>query len=256
MDHTDAVTIRRALSHVVRLGSLMGATLLVVLLMAACGGEDSAPEPVTTGTAGIAPPQLDPNAAVPAGPGPTRAEVEALGYAYGDSGAPIHVIEMSDFGCGYCKKFHEEVFPVLLEEYVETGKVHWRFIPFDNGMFPNAQGALNAGVCAGELGNIREAGLQLFSRQREWKRAGDVSADLLAIVTDAGVEPAEWSDCIETGVHADKGAAFTRMARRLGVRGTPTFFIDGYPIQGALPLETFREVFESVLTERATAESE
>ncbi len=256
MDHTDSLKIRKYSAPVGRLARFCGTGLVALLFIAGCGADQPKSAPVTTGSAGIAPPQLDPNAAPPSGPGPTRAEVESLGYAYGDNAAPIHVIEMSDFGCGYCKKFHEEVFPVLLEEYVNTGKVHWRFIPFDNGMFPNAQGALNAGVCAGELGDIHEAGRQLFSRQKEWKRAGDVSADLLAIVTDAGVEPQAWSECIETGLHADRAAAFTTMARRLGVRGTPTFFIDGYPVQGALPLETFREVFESVLSERATADSE
>lgn len=234
-------------------------TLLSALLLFGCSAEPEANAPGTTGSAGIAPPKLAPGSTPPPGIAaatPTRSEVEALGYEYGDMSAPIHVIELSDFGCGYCKRFHDETFPVLLEEYVNTGKVHWRFIPFDVGMFPNAQGALNAGVCAGEQGQIHEAGQLLFNRQKEWKRSGDVSDDLLSIVTAGGVDTAVWSECMETGRQRADAAANSAMARRLGVRGTPTFFIDGYPVQGSLPLETFREVFESVLNDLPAAPSE
>lgn len=258
MDYADAMMLRRTMTTLPRARSLV-ALVAFGLVAAGCGAEVPEATPQTTASAGVAPPQLDPNAAPStslAPPPPTRAQVEALGYTYGSADAPIHVIEMSDFGCGYCKLFHDETFPVLLEEYVNTGKVFWRFIPFDVGMFPNAQGALNAGVCAGEQGMIHEAGQLLFNRQREWKRTGDVSNELLAIVRDGGVDVGNWQECVESGRRSADAAANTLMARRLGVRGTPTFFVDGYPIQGSLPLDTFREIFNSVLSERETATSE
>ncbi len=256
MDHADSMMVRNlntcTWSDALR---LLGVLAIAVAVAACGGGEVPADAPGTTGGAGIAPPRLDPNAAPRAtlgGAPPTRSEVETLGYEYGTQDAPIHVIELSDFGCGFCKVFHDETFPTLKAEYVDTGKVFWRFIPFDVGMFPNATNALQAGVCAGEQGLILEASQLLFNRQNEWKRSGDVSAELLAIVTAGGVNPVTWTECIETGRLNQEASANTAMARRLGVRGTPTFFVDGYPIQGSLPLETFRQVFESVLTDRAS----
>ena len=48
-------------------------------------------------------------------------DLETLGYDRGDPGSPIHLLEMSDYGCGYCRKFHMETFPTLLSQFVETG---------------------------------------------------------------------------------------------------------------------------------------
>ena len=46
-----------------------------------------------------------------------------IGFDFGSADAPIAVVEFSDYGCGYCRRFHTETFPTLMEEYVETGKV-------------------------------------------------------------------------------------------------------------------------------------
>ena len=62
-----------------------------------------------------------------------------------------------------------------------------------------------------------------------------------------------WTQCMEEQQLSAVAVVNTNMARRLGIRGTPTFFIDGYPVPGALPLETFREVFDQLLEDRAAA---
>jgi len=229
------------------------ASILVAAFAAACA-EASPPASAnagTTGAAGIAPPQLDPSQARPP-QAVSQQEVERLGYTWGDVSAPIQVYEFSDFGCGYCRKFHEETFPALLEEYVEAGHIFWRFIPFNVGMFPNAEGALKTGECAGEQGQILAASDELFARQGDWKR-GDADAAFEASARAAGLDMQRWSSCMEEGRGMDRTAANTDVARRVGIRGTPTFFVDGYPIPGALPLDNFRTIFDGLLEERAQA---
>ncbi len=64
--------------------------------------------------------------------------------------------------------------------------------------------------------------------------------------------------CLADGEVAERVADATLFARQIGVRGTPTFVVIGFPfppIQGALPLETFREILLAVHAE-ATSEGE
>ena len=73
-----------------------------------------------------------PTASPPPG---TALDPTSLGFDSGAEGAPIQVVEFSDFGCGYCARFHNEVFPELEREYVATGKVEWKYIPMILGIF-------------------------------------------------------------------------------------------------------------------------
>ena len=43
-----------------------------------------------------------------------------LGYNRGAVEAPLKVIEFSDFGCGFCRRFHQESFPTLKEQFIDT----------------------------------------------------------------------------------------------------------------------------------------
>ena len=97
--------------------------------------------------------------------------IEDLGYNRGSPDAPVKVVEMSDYGCGYCRQFHEETFPSLLEEFIESGMVEWKFMPYITGMFENSLVATEAAECtyvqdteAFEVLNSR-----LWANQSDWK---------------------------------------------------------------------------------------
>ncbi len=235
---------------------LTALTTAALLLTVACsdGGDAGAG---TTVSENVPAPRLDPaQNRAPSGPGlladrrpVTREEVEAIGFTWGSEEALVRVIEFSDFGCGVCRQFHEETFYPLMEEFVESGQVLWRFVPFNVGMFPNADGALDTGLCAGEQGKVLEVGDALFASQREWKAPGDVSAVFERAAAASGLDMEAWSECIESGRLEPVAARHTNIALRLAVRGTPTFFVEGYPVQGALPLETFRELLRSVVSD-------
>lgn len=175
-----------------------------------------------------------------------RIPLDELGYDLGDPDAPVKLIEFSDFGCGYCRRFHEEVWPVLEREYVETGKVYWKYVPMILGIFPNAMEAAQAGECAGEQGRFREMQDRLFAEQGTWKGSGDAESALEGIAEQVGLDMPRWRRCIAEGIQDDRIRAGTQVSQQAGVRGTPTFFVVGYaPIPGALPLELFREVLDT-----------
>ena len=179
-------------------------------------------------------------------------DLETLGYDRGDPESPVRMLEMSDYGCGYCRKFHMETFPTLLTEFVETGKVEWKFMPFITGMFDNSLVATEAAECA--LDQSREVfavlNERLWTDQSDWKSSGEPEAVVRTMADDAGVDLGEFDACLADDRRIDRIAAATALAQRAGVRGTPTFYIMGYPpLQGALPTESFVQVLTQVHAE-------
>ncbi len=179
-------------------------------------------------------------------------DVATLGFDSGTGDAPIRVVEMSDYGCGYCRKFHLETWPVLLEEFVETGKVEWKFLPFVNGMFQNSPAATTAAECVLEQGDALFIPMndRIWEDQREWKSAGEPEPILRGWAEEVGADMDRYDSCLSEGRRDSRVAAAGALSRQLGVRGTPTFFLVGYPpLQGALPTETFTQVLNMVYEE-------
>lgn len=81
---------------------------------------------------------------------PPEVPLDELFHELAAPGAQVTVVEFSDFGCQYCRQFDSETFPALREEFVETGRVRWRFVPFILGMFPNAPEAMREATCVAE----------------------------------------------------------------------------------------------------------
>lgn len=181
-------------------------------------------------------------------------DLRRIGYDQGDPDAPVKVIEVSDFGCGYCRIFNQQTFPVLLEEYIQTGKVEWKFVPFVLGMFPNGDQAALAGECAGAQGPeafVRLRG-RLFSDQSGWRDSQDPHAFFVGLARDEGLDEADFARCLQEEAQAGKVEMNVRLGRALGARGTPMFVIGGVPVSGALPLENFRGILDLILEERSS----
>lgn len=189
--------------------------------------------------------------------GGRRAEpdLNTLGWEAGDTAAPVRVLEFSDFGCGYCRRFHVETWPTLRRDYVETGKVLWKFVPMELGMFgPNSEDAALAAECALAQDRFPAMAERLFGEQREWKRADDPGPVFRRLARDADLDVSRWESCMTEGDRRVRVRAGTDASRRLGVRGTPTFFLVGYgAIPGALPLETFRLILDEVYAQETGA---
>ena len=178
-------------------------------------------------------------------------DVANLGYDLGEPDAPVRVLEISDFGCAFCRKFHEETWPTLRKEFVETGKVQWKYVPFILGIFPNAVEAAHAGECAGEQGKFVAMQTRLFDEQPQWKKSAEPYALFRGYAREEGLDMKRYNQCVKEQWRAKRIQSGTALGRQLGVRGTPTFFIVGYaPLQGALPLATFRQVLDMVYADQ------
>lgn len=236
---------------------------LIALAAAGCTAED-APEPADTsaitrsllsqpaGGGDASPVEGAPEVAGLAG----RAYLPELGFNHGDGQALLKIIEFSDFGCGYCRRFHEESFPTLKAQFIDTGMIEWKFLPFVTGTFANSLVVTEAAECALEqnAGAYQALGDMLWARQAEWKPSGEPETMVRAWARELGLDMDRFDGCLAEDRRVQRVAGATVAANQLGVRATPTFWIVGYgPLQGALPLEAFQGIFGTIYAEVAGA---
>ncbi len=177
-------------------------------------------------------------------------DVSLLGYDQGSASAVVKVVEISDFGCGYCRQFHQENFPTLKEVYVDGGYIQWKFIPYVLGMFPNGLEAATAGECAGEQDRFFPMQSRLFAEQSQWRTVDDPFPLFAEIAEEEGLDLERYNTCIEAGWRDGRLRSNLRFGQMAGVQGTPTFMIDGRPLAGTLPLAAFRDILDAALTQR------
>lgn len=130
----------------------------------------------------------------------------------------------------------------ILTEF--SGKVRLVYKDFPLASHAGAEPAAQAARCAGELGQFWPYHDLLFVSQPAFSRA-----DLLMYAARLGLAPERFVACLDGGQFRDAVRADLQEGRAIGVSGTPTFFVNGRRLVGALPLPAFREAIEDALRE-------
>jgi protein-disulfide isomerase len=194
--------------------------------------------------AGEPPPTAEPTEVFVA---PTPAAIAAADEAMtlGDPNAPVTIVEFSDFQCPYCARHSLETWPQIWAEFVDTGRVRWVFkdLPLTS-IHPQAVKAAEAARCAGEQDMFWEMHDRLFAGQAEWAGQASHVSFFEGYAADLGLDTASFNACLASGRWVDAINADVAEALRLGMQGTPGFFIDGYPVRGAQPFELFEYAIE------------
>ena len=183
-------------------------------------------------------------------PANTKLEVAGLGFFLGDPGAPIQVVEFVDLGCRECRRFSEKTFPTIHEEYISTGRVYWQVIPYVSELQPNGEQGARAVECAADQDAFWPMLDILYRNQTEWwtkrrpQRQYKRYAESLELDTD------RFGRCYGEKETEARTAVNTEAALRAGVRATPTFFVNGRMVLGALPVDLFRTVLNDALVPR------
>jgi protein-disulfide isomerase len=146
----------------------------------------------------------------------------------GDADAPVEVIEYASYTCPHCATFHQNVYPQLKEDYVDTGKVKftYREVYFDKyGMWASL-----VARCGGEE---RFFGItdMIYDTQSEWSRAGSdaaIAEELRKIGRMAGLDGDRLESCLTDSTKLRTLVEWYREnAEEHGIRATPSFVIDG-----------------------------
>ena len=178
-------------------------------------------------------------------------DLTSVGYDRGNPDAPVVVVEFSDFGCPYCGKFARETYPIIDREYIRTGKVFFKSVQFVMGSFPNATEAARAAECAADQRQFWPMSKRLYDTQPEWKGTSSPAGVLVHDAAAIGLDTARFAACYGAGGMHPRTRLATNAASLLGVRATPSFLVNGRPIEGALPIEAFRTVLDDAVAHPA-----
>jgi protein-disulfide isomerase len=171
---------------------------------------------------------------------PPRVEV-AIGddASRGPAKAPVTIVAFSDYQCPYCSRA-EVTIDEVLKRYGDKVRLVYRHYPLK--FHHNAEHAAMAAECAGEQGKFWDMHRAMFSNQQKLS-----PADLVATAEGLGLEKDAFKTCLDSGRHRAGVQKDFEDGQNYGVTGTPTFFINGIPIVGARPLDSFVEIIDSEL---------
>ena len=171
-----------------------------------------------------------------------RYDIPVHGFpSIGPDDAPIVMVEFSDFQCPYCARFHDQTLQPLLNAYPDKMRFVYRHLPLTS-IHSEAFRAAEASMCAYEQGSFWPYHDAIYKNQTK------LSADLYPqIAADLELDIESFGSCLENDDYKDLVQSDVDFAVNLGVRSTPTFFINGLPFVGAQPLDAFRQVIDSAL---------
>jgi predicted DsbA family dithiol-disulfide isomerase len=157
----------------------------------------------------------------------------------GPQDAPVLIVEFADYECPYCQRIHPEL-KKLEEEF--AGKVALAFKDFPLPMHADAEKAAEATRCAAEQGKFWEFHDTLFDNNQKLELA-----QLKEYARTLKLDAARFDKCLDTSEQAAAVKKDLVQGRRLGLTGTPSFFINGHFLSGAVKYSTLREIVEQQL---------
>ncbi|AYG81568.1 Disulfide bond formation protein D [Streptomyces hundungensis] len=224
---------------------LIGAAVLVVAgVLGMASYQVSAPDPR---------PAVDGSGAAAASdPAPADAHPELTGLArrdakdplaQGRADAPVVMIEYADFKCSYCGKFARDTEPELVKKYVDDGtlRIEWRNFPIFGA---ESEAAARGAWAAGQQGRFWQFHAAAYARDAKEKGFG--GDRLKELAKEAGVPDAARfaadldGEAAKAAVKKDQDEAYA-----LGASSTPSFLINGTPLAGAQPMDSFAQVIDA-----------
>ncbi len=167
------------------------------------------------------------------------------GTAWGPEDAPVQIVDFSDFGCSHCGNFALNQGKLLRAEYEASGQVRFEFKHMIIGG-QATRDAANAAECAADQGRFWDYHDALFARARVTPNPF-TKPMLQRYAAELGMDTATFDACVNRDTHYAAVAADESEARSRGINATPTFFINGKKIEGALPYEQFKAEVDAAL---------
>jgi protein-disulfide isomerase len=160
----------------------------------------------------------------------------------GNAAAPVTIVEFSDFQCPYCAR----VTPTLAhvrEVYGDKVKIVFKDYPLPN--HAQAPKAAEAARCASEQQKFWEMHDAMFANQRALEVPG-----LKQTARAIGLDGAKFDQCLDSGKWAGVIGEGSALGDKMGVNSTPTLYVNGRALVGAMPFENFKSIIDEELTKK------
>jgi len=176
------------------------------------------------------------------GPTPVVINLDDAAIHIGDPNAPVTIVEYTDYQCPFCQRHVLQTMPDITSELIDTGRVQYiiKDFPLDS-IHPEARVAAAAARCATDQDGYFPMHDAIFAEQSTWSGAtpAGATAVMVGFAEEIGLDAAVFADCLESGKYDDLVQQNLEEGAGFGVTGTPAFFIDGYPVSGAQPIDLF-----------------
>lgn len=163
-------------------------------------------------------------------------------YWLGTSTPQITIVEFADFACPYCKNSYTTIRD-LGNKYGSLVKIVLKDFPLHTDSLDLAMAAR----CAGEQKNSANGGLFWPMHDKLFENQSKSTSSLPDLAVSIGANANDFKNCLASKRYLPYIQKDYQDGVRLGVTGTPTFFINGYRISGEIPKNKFEEIINQFL---------
>jgi protein-disulfide isomerase len=166
--------------------------------------------------------------------------------AVGNAKSPVTIVEYASMTCPHCAAFEQNVFPMLKSKYMDTGKVRFVFREFPLDIKAAAASMLARCIAGDDAGKFF-ATIDLLFKQQDLL-VEQTKDTLRRIGKQAGMDEPAVETCAKDQVLLDKIKADQAFAfETLKVDATPTIFVNGERLRGAMSFEELEDRIKPLL---------
>lgn len=163
----------------------------------------------------------------------------------GEQNAKVVIVEYASLTCSHCASFHRETWPELKKRYVDTGQARFALREFPFDPFSTAGFMLARADNSARYYPITDL---LFETQKSWTSAPKPLDALRQTMKQAGFSQEKFDAILrDQTLYAGVLAVKERAEKMFKVESTPTFFVNGQRVVGAVKLEELEKIIKPML---------
>ena len=171
--------------------------------------------------------------------------------ALGKSDAKVTIVEFSDLQCLFCRRFWKDTLPQLKKDYIDKGlvKLVYRQYPLPPELHPAARDLAEASECASDQNKFWDFHDKAFEEQAK-QGEGTITVtndDITTWASDLGLDMTKFNECFTSKADAKRIDTDMSDGQKVNVSSTPTFYINGQIVVGALPYDSFKTIIDQSL---------
>ena len=182
---------------------------------------------------------------------PTQTWPNETDKSMGPTDAKVVVQEFADFQCPYCGDFHSSIFPKIVSDYVDTGKVRFEYhhlIVIDQNVGGNElRKAAQASECAAAQNRFWDYYNMLFANQQTEGSGAFSDTRLKAFAAALGLDTNQFNACFDSSKYAANVVQDEQLAAQNQLNSTPSLLVNGVKVQNPLDYTSVQTAINTAL---------
>ncbi len=169
----------------------------------------------------------------------------------GKADAKVTIVEFSDLQCLFCRRFWKDTLPQIKKDYIDKGMVKfaYRHFPLPESLHPAARPLAEASECANEQDKFWEFHDIAYQKQQD-QGEGTIAVsedDINNWAGEIGLDQEKFQGCFNSKKYAKRIDQDLQDGQAVNVNSTPTFYINGQIVVGAVPYATMKTIIDEQL---------